>query len=163
MFALLDLFFWDFFGTPDWFFIRSPDNFVDWVVSLSSQFLIVCKVDDLSSAGDRFDMFLTKFSQKSINIILKLVSLDLNHATAYRYIFGYFFALVFDWFFLWFWYILLFFFWLFLFPFVFHLHMIVVSRFIGEELGTLLATSKVWLFFLLFCSVFLLTHNDLNF
>ena len=163
MFALLDLLFWYFIRTSDWLFIRSPYNFVNWVVSLSSQFLIVCKVDDLSSTGNRFDMFLTKFTQKSINIILKLVSLDLYHATSHRQTFWYFFALVFNLFLIWIGYILLFFFWLFLFTFMFHLHMIVVGWFICEELRALLATSKVWLFFLLFCSVFLLTHNDLNF
>ena len=156
-----DLFSGDLIGALDGLLVGSADDFVDGVVGLACQFLVVGEVDDLSSAGNGLHVLLAQLAQEGVYVIFQLVSLHFNHPAAHGYIFrGLFVALVFCLFVGG-----LFGFFLLGFPpglLVLHLHVGLEGLLVGEELGALLAAPEVGLFLLFFSAVLFLAHLILN-
>ena len=159
-----DLFSGDLIGALDGLLVGSADDFVDGVVGLACQFLVVGEVDDLSSAGNGLHVLLAQLAQEGVYVIFQLVSLHFNHPAAHGYIFGCFFVAL----------VLglvvifvggLFGFLLLGFPpglLVLHLHVGLEGLLVGEELGALLAAPEVGLFLLFFSAVLFLAHLILN-
>lgn len=159
-----DLFSGDLIGALDGLLVGSADDFVDGVVGLACQFLVVGEVDDLGSAGNGLHVLLAQLAQEGVYVIFQLVSLHFNHPAAHGYIFrGLFVALVFC-------LVVIFFgglfgFLLLGFPpglLVLHLHVGLEGLLVGEELGALLAAPEVGLFLLFFSAVLFLAHLILN-
>ena len=59
------------------FLIGSAYDLIDRIVSLSCHFLVVGEIDDIRLVCGRFRVLFAKLTQKSINIVFELVSLDL--------------------------------------------------------------------------------------
>ena len=88
MFAVVDLRSGHFVGALDGFFIGRAYHFIDGVIGLSSEFLVVGEVDDFCAVGDGFDVFFAQFSEEGVDVVLELVSLDLQHSAADVDVFG---------------------------------------------------------------------------
>ena len=87
MFAPLDFFCGDLIGALDGLFVGSADDFVDGVVGLACEFLVVGEVDDLCSAGDGLHVLLAQLAQEGVDVVFQLVSLHFDHPAAHGHIF----------------------------------------------------------------------------
>lgn len=162
--APFDFFGGDLFGALDGLFVGGADDFVDGVVGLASQFLVVSEVDYLCPAGNGLDILLAQLAQEGVDVIFQLVSLHFNHPAAHGYVFGCLFvALIFG-------LIVVFIGGLFGFfllglpsgLLVLHLHVGLEGLLVGEELGALLTALEVGLLLLFFSAVLFLAHLILN-
>ena len=70
MLAFLDLRSWDLIRTLDGFFIGRAYNFVDRVIGLSSEFLVIGEVDDFCSVGDGLDVFFAQLTEEGVDVVL---------------------------------------------------------------------------------------------